>query len=102
MKGAVFMAATVTIVKRSKYLNRKVTIADVALDNSYPTGGEAVTPSQFGLSSIDQVIIDGGNGYRPQFDYTNNKIKVYTSAGTETTNTTDLSALTLRVQAVGQ
>lgn len=96
------MAATVTILKRGKTINRKITIASILMDNSYTTGGLAVTPAQLGLNSVDIILFESANGYTPQFDYTNNKVKFYTSAGTETSNATDLSAITLRVKAIGQ
>jgi hypothetical protein len=37
---------------------RQVTVS-VTFDNSYPTGGEAVTAGDFGLSVIEDVIVHG-------------------------------------------
>lgn len=101
------MAATVTIRKRTKYLGMYAVIADVALDSSYPTGGEAVTASQFGLQALQFVLPSTAAGYMFEFDHTNGKIKAVAptsaaaGAGTEVANTTNLSAVTVRVLAMG-
>lgn len=89
--------ATVSNVKPIK----NGVVATVTMSNSYTTNGESVTKAQLGLTEINSVSIDGGNGYRPQYDYTNQKVKIYTSAGTETTATTDLSAVVLRLTVSG-
>lgn len=86
--------------------DRFETVTSVVLSSSYPTGGEVVTPALLGFAStVDpqfQVQVEGGHGYGPEYDYTNQKIIVYTSAGTQTTNATDLSAVTLYVRATGR
>lgn len=84
-----------------KLMHEKYVILNVTADNSYPTGGYAITPSRYGLTKLDMVFIDGGNGYGVQYDYTNNKIMFYTTAGTETTNATNLSAITFNVMLIG-
>lgn len=70
----------------------------LAFDNSYPTGGLALTPAQVGLNVIAAVNLSGvteaGRLAVPlrQSDGTY-KIKVYVSStGAEVANTTDLSA----------
>jgi hypothetical protein len=96
------MAVTVNIISRDKTAQRKIVYGTVALDSSYPTNGEPCAQSVLGLGQIDHIEFTNANGYRPQYDFTNEKIKVYTSAGTETTNATDLSAITLRYKAMGK
>jgi hypothetical protein len=79
----------------------------IAADNSYPTGGWSCPVTSLGLgnaaaSDPDLIVhvLDGTNGYQAKYDYTNQKLLMYTSAGTQTTNATDLSALTaIRVLA---
>ena len=58
---------------------RKLSCGTIAWDNSYPTGGEAVTVANFGFTTaIDSVVIIGGRaGYVADFDKTNSKILMY-------------------------
>lgn len=74
----------------------------VAADNSYPTGGYTLAASSLGLGNAantdPELIVDvmsGTHGYTAEYDYANQKLVFYTSAGTQTANATDLSALTL-------
>lgn len=96
------MAVTVSILGRDKTAQRKVVHGTVSLDNSYPTNGEPCAMVVLGLGQIDYIEFSNGNGYTAQYDYTNQKIVMYASAATEVTNTTDLSAITLRYRAVGK
>lgn len=96
------MAVTVSILGRDKTAQRKVVHGTVAMDNSYVTDGEPCAMKVLGLGQIDYIEFSNENGYRAQYDYTNEKIKMYASAATEVTNTTDLSAVTLRYRAVGK
>jgi len=52
--------------------------ATLTFDSSYPSGGEALTASDYNLSVIlgVNVVADGG-GYQYEWDDTNNKLKVY-------------------------
>lgn len=55
----------------------KIGIADVTMDNSYPTGGELLTIADWGLeSTVYTVLIDQANGYVAEYDYTLNALKV--------------------------
>lgn len=121
------MAAKVTIKKRTKAYNAYMNVVDIQMDSSYPTGGEAITPQQLGLNVIDFVLASPAAGYIAEFDHANSKLKMYTptaahvhnentaasytqnadtdentaSAADEVANTTDLSAVTVRVVAMG-
>lgn len=103
------MAAVVTVRQRRKLSNGFAIIADVAMDNSYPTGGEAVTTGQFGLEVFDFVLGAPSGGYVPEFDHANKKLKVFYGDNNnvadgpliEVPNTTDLAAVTFRVVAFG-
>jgi len=58
---------------------RKIVPMSVAFDDSYPTGGEAISIKH--LNVIDNVIIEPVNGYSFIFDYDNEKIKVLYGGG---------------------
>lgn len=135
------MAASVTVKKKNKFGNGYAVTADVTFDSSYPTGGEALTAQQFGLTVIDFVLPSPAAGYIFEFDHANSKLKAFTptavsmsgtagvagadntvvavsatsigvsgagvaaavkNAAAEVANTTDLSAVTVRVLAVGR
>ena len=88
--------------------NNKYVIKRIQFDSSYPTNGESLTATDLGLESIHIVIIDTeSSGYLAQYDYTNSKVEVYeagadAAALDEVANTTDLSALYIRVLALGR
>lgn len=71
------MPASVIVKKKFKFGNGFGVVADVTLDSSYPTGGEALTPQQFGLSVLDFVLPSPAAGYIFEFDHTNNKLKTF-------------------------
>ena len=54
-------------------------IVDVTFDDSYPTGGEAVTAANFGLDTAIYGMFFCGTvaGCVPEWDNTNSKIKFY-------------------------
>ena len=82
-------------------------IKRIQFDDSYPSGGEPLTPGALGFKSIHVVLAHGeDSGYVPQYDYTNEKMAVYEAGADgaaldEVANTTDLSALYIRVVAYG-
>ena len=71
------MAISVAIKKRYKLSNGFGVVADVTMNDSYPTGGESVTPEQFGLSALAFVLPSSADGYFFEFDHTNGKLKAY-------------------------
>ena len=95
------MALTYVDEARSVIRNKRMVVAAVTFDNSYPTGGEPLVPSDLGLSSIDYLNAnsDGSNAF--VYDKTNNKLKAYTAAGAEVANATNLSAVVIRIFAIG-
>lgn len=70
--------------------------AKITFDSSYPTGGEVLSPSLFGLQQIDSVtsgVSLVGKLVTPVFASGVWKLKVYVSStDTEVANTTNLSA----------
>ncbi len=98
------MALTYTISERTVLGNKQVVIADVDLDDSYPTGGEVLTAGKFGLMAIENVFISNPciGSYLLSYDPANKKIKAFSAIGTEVVATTDLSAVTdIRVMVIG-
>jgi hypothetical protein len=60
--------------------SKTVYMADIALDNSYPTGGYAFdSDALFGIHAIDCPIIPPVSGYGFKYDATNKKILAYKS-----------------------
>lgn len=103
------MALTFTIQEKpTAEGHRWRTVTTVAADNSYPTSGYSMKPSDLGLAATadpDNFLVQVENtyGYGWRYDYTNQKLVFYTTAGTQTSNATDLSALTdIRVVAYGK
>lgn len=107
------MAVTVDVLKRTKFSTLFAVLADVTFDSSYPTGGEAVSPPQLGLQSVDFVSVSSADGYIVEYDYANGKLIARTPTNVsdgeaaaaapadEVANATDLSAVTVRVLAIG-
>jgi hypothetical protein len=89
--------------------NRRKVRATVLFDSSYPTGGEAVTAQSFGLSEIFDLTVLDAAGYDPAYDAPNKKIvmrwgdnnNAADAPGVQVADTTDLSAVTIRVEAQG-
>jgi hypothetical protein len=84
------MALGITMRGHNVVGNRRQTIATIAFDSSYPTGGEPLTARNIGLGIVDSVEIPSAAGYLFEYDYTNSKVKVfyprpaYTPGGTVT------------------
>lgn len=103
------MAASVSIsVGPEVPGSRKEVVGVITFDASYPTGGEAVTLAQLGLSRLDYLSVSAGIGYLPTWDGSTSSPKVLlyrqtaaTGAFAEVPNTTDMSATTVRFLAVG-
>lgn len=108
------MAAVVTLapggsgahIPRVRGRRQGMLIAQVALDNSYPTGGYDISAvfAEFKLEGSGNLGLaifpaSGVGGYVYAVDYTNKKLKVFrqtaaTSALIEVANAVDLSAIT--------
>jgi len=72
---------SLTISNKSYFAGgMRETIADVAFDSAYAYGGESLKPGNVGLSKIHKVHIEPKNGYTFEYDYTNEKIKVFAPA----------------------
>lgn len=110
------------VVKLGKGDNLKLALRNITFDSSYPTGGEAVTAANFGLTSILAMICLPTGGYVASFDAANSKILVYlrgaitenaagsytqsavlaAAAFAEVADTSNLSTLTVQCWAIGR
>src|SRR4051812_20868035 len=103
------MAITaVTLVRREQIGFSTATITTLNLDNSYPTGGYALTPQTLGVGlNADWVMAQPKSGYVFEWIPSTQKLLVRWSGAAgaidpEVTNATDLSAVTgVRVMAWG-
>ena len=81
--------------------------ATITFDSSYPTGGEAVTAANFGLSRILSLTLAPNVGYVAEYVPSTSKIKAYwTGAATaavlaEVTDTTNLATAAFEATIVG-
>ncbi len=77
----------------------KEALAEVTLDNNYPTGGYAFSPALFGFSILRFAVpVTTNQGYVAILDQANQKVKIFknaTGAGKliEETGGTDLSTV---------
>lgn len=69
------MALTVTLNNRTTFGNKKITVADIDFDSSYPTGGESLTAAQLGMKKIELLIATPKTGFSFEYDYANSKLK---------------------------
>lgn len=59
----------VVVYEKQAMGGKAVNFLDITWDNSYPTGGEAITAAQCGVSRIDELIVLCDNaGWTFQFD----------------------------------
>lgn len=75
------MGLTVAITKRAVSGDMNIIAGTIAFDSSYPTGGEALAPKDFGLRQIDLLLVQPAVGLAFEYDYTNQKLKAFRSAG---------------------
>lgn len=112
------MALTVTRVSydgqsQGVFGNLRYVTADVDFDNSYAAGGEPLTASDFGLTTIVGVIPMGATsagglttvGYNFVYDYTNSKLiatRTDQVDDPEEEAAGDLNAVSVRVLVLGK
>ena len=95
------MALTIGTPAIIKTGNKKETLTSVTFDDSYATGGLALSPAQLGMTQTDGIIAFPATGYTFAYDATNSKLLAYSAAATEVTAKTDLHAVTAQVLAIG-
>ena len=81
-------------------------VFDLTYDDSYPTGGESLDVGSLALSRVGFFSANSTGGYVFRYDHSADKIQAYRAGNTnavlaEASNTTDLSAITVRVKVEG-
>lgn len=85
----------------------KVRFCTVTFDSSYPTGGEAIAASDFGMTRIIFISVNAASSASATksvaWDQANSKLMVYTDGGTpaEASDASDQSALTVQLAVFG-
>jgi hypothetical protein len=87
--------------------NFKIEVVDVTFDNSYPTGGEAVTLTQIGnplfgiatVKSSSSSTVD--NVVEAHYDPATNKVLLWLAAGAQAASTADCTDLVVQVVVFG-
>lgn len=74
------MSLTITNLDWADWGSKRAVLADVAFDSSYAIGGESITAGDFGLETIQKLMIEPCQGYSFEWDDTNSKIKVFQKA----------------------
>jgi hypothetical protein len=90
------------------HLHRRV-IATVTFSASYTSGGEAIAPSDFGVSDFESVVVSGGattNGYVPRYDSGAETLQLFEENGSagplaEVAGGTDVSAESVQLIVQG-
>lgn len=102
------MALTVTEVHdQTVFGNKRVTVADVDFDSSYPTGGESLTAANLKLTKIELLLASPKAGFSFEYDYTNSKLLakcpgvVTTAAGAGTLDDFPLSGTGATAASIG-
>jgi hypothetical protein len=102
------MAVTAVVKKKARVPgSEKRTVTEVAMDNSYPTGGEVVTPKELGMRIVDFAICTvsavGGtvNVAQAHYDTATGKLKLFDETPAEVANAADVSAIKVQVVAFG-
>lgn len=103
------MSMTIKKGKDTVFGDCRVAFADITLDNSYPTGGYDLKPTDLGQSDVytfQSLSATGSGGYVLSFNYSTGKLQAYvapTSGGgalVQVTPATNLSTVTARITAI--
>lgn len=102
-------AATITGVKPNVAGARRQVTRTITFDNSYPTGGEAVAASVFGLKRIQLARAHIVSGFAAGFAHVDPLrqtdgsllLRLRAAAGTEVANATDASTVVAEVTVEG-
>lgn len=83
--------------------NRRQVVVDVTLDNSYPTGGYALSLATLGVDGVTDYVIatSTSTGHTFSYNYSTSKLMAFNGT-TQIANTTDLSAVVVRLIAQGK
>jgi len=89
-----YAAATVTVKRHTVMGDTRVTFGYIALDSSYPTGGEAITLNHMGLKTLDHIEVGPRMGYLFDYTYDRNLLVVFYQALGDSAAMTQVAAAT--------
>lgn len=99
------MAHTATVTQDAIEGANSAVYASLAFSSTYATGGETLTPAEFGLSLIKEVVATVSNmsttAIVATFSRTTGKLRLVAPAGTEVANGTSLTGVTVDVRVLG-
>lgn len=103
------MALSHNILTQTISGDKRVVYTETTFDSSYPTGGEAIAASDFGLTKIEFVQASPGSAFGSivGWDRANSKLLVRDSGANagdvfpEQANATDLSTFVVHLTVVG-
>lgn len=98
------MALTHSSTHEGVHGDQRYRVATVTFDNSYPTGGEAVTAADFNLTSIEYLQVSARTASPvPRWDSANSTILLIDApTGAEVANASDQSSVVIDVMVHGQ
>jgi hypothetical protein len=85
--------------------DRKMVLGTITFDDSYPTGGEAVVPADFGFEAqVDAVLVgmDAAGARLVTYDRANQKIVLFTAVGAEAADESNQSTIVVPFLAIGK
>jgi hypothetical protein len=98
----------ITVSTSSTWPISRTVVANVLLDNSYPTGGYTLSAATLGMQGVASLTAHPTAGYVFEYIQSTGKLKAFRDATPaaaaplpEVANATDLSAVTVRVTAHG-
>ncbi len=71
------MALTISALKKDVAGNKRMHSGLITFDASYPAGGEALTPENLGLHTIDHIDVRTALGFSFDYDHATAKLKAY-------------------------
>lgn len=86
------MALSILTKQPENFGSQGGSVGTLQLDSSYVTGGYSVTPSMFSLSAINSLVATTTGGYDLIYNYSTQKLMVFTSSGGGAGNTGATSA----------
>lgn len=106
------MALSYNIVERGAFGQMFIRIVDITMDNSYPSGGWALSPASMGFGTNGTILavvpFNDISGRFPFWDRTNNKLMIRDASGAanaaspEITTVAQMNSIVLRVLAYGK
>lgn len=80
---------------------KKFGVYTLAFDASYPTGGESISSIWNDFKTVEFIAVSGPGSRTYEVDYSGKKVLLYTAIGTEATDTSNQSTITVKLLVVG-